>query len=94
MNDKEEYRAKIESQMASFNETIEEITAKAELRKKIRPDFHAKAKALAKKHEDAKDKLKELEKSDENSWQKIQDELDTLVLDVNEDIRSALAYFG
>jgi flagellar hook-associated protein FlgK len=94
MNDKEEYRARIEAQMASFNETIEEITAKAELRKATRPDFHTKAKALVKKHEDAKAKLKELEKSDENSWQKIQDELDTLVSDVNEDIRSALAYFG
>ena len=75
MNDKEEYRAKIEAQMASFNETIEEITAKAELSKEIRPDFHAKAKALVKKHEDAKAKLKELEKSDENSWQKFQAEL-------------------
>ena len=92
MNKKEKFRAKIEAQMASFDETIEEITTKAKLRKATQPDIQIKA--LAKKHEDAKAKLKELEESDENTWQKIQTELDELVSDVDKDLREALAYFG
>ncbi|MGA8180342.1 MAG: hypothetical protein WB792_09800 [Desulfobacterales bacterium] len=92
MNEKEKYRAKIEAQMASFNETIEEITTKAKLRKTTESDVQIKA--LVKKHEAAKAKLKELENSDENTWQKIQSELDQLVADVDQDTRNALAYFG
>jgi len=92
MNEKEKYRAKIEAQMTNFDETIEEITTRAKLRKPMQADVHVKA--LVKKHEDAKAKLKELEKSDENTWQKIQTELDQLVADVDEDMRRALAYFA
>ena len=92
MNAKEKYRAKIEAKMTSFDETMEEITTKAKMRKPSQADIHIKA--LVKKHEDAKAKLKELEKSDEDTWQKIQTELDQLVSDVDEDMRRALAYFG
>jgi hypothetical protein len=92
MNEKEKYRVKIEAQMAGFDETIEEITTKAKLRKSKQPDMQVKA--LAKKHEDAKAKFKELEKSDENTWQKIKGELDQLVSDVDQDLRKAMAYFG
>jgi len=92
MNEKEKYRAKIEAQMASFNETIEEITTKGKLRKAKQPDMQVKA--LVKKHEDAKAKFKELEKSDGNTWQKIKGELDQLVSDVDQDLRKAMAYFG
>jgi len=92
MNEKEKYCAKIEAQMASFNETLQEITTKEKLRKEKQADIQIKA--LVKKHEDAKAKLKELENSDENTWQKIQSELDQLVADVDQDTRNALAYFG
>jgi hypothetical protein len=99
MDEQEKYRAKIESQMTRFNETIEEITAKAKLRKSTQPDInieslvktHEDAKA---KLEDAKAKLKDLKKSDKSSWRKFQTELDGLIDDIDTDLRKAIAYFG
>jgi hypothetical protein len=92
MDEQEKYRAKIESQMTRFNETIEEITAKAKLRKSTQPDISIES--LVKKHEEAKAKLKDLEKSDKRSWQQFQTELDGLIDDIDIDLRKAMAYFG
>jgi hypothetical protein len=92
MTEKDKYRAKIEAQMTSFNESIEEILTKAKLKKATQPDIEVRS--LLKKHEDAKAKLKELVKSDDNSWQKIKTEMDQLITGVDEDLRRAMAYFG
>ena len=92
MDEQEKYRAKIEARMKYFNESIEEITTKAKLRKVTQPDI--KIEHLMKKHEDAQARLKDMEKSDENSWQKFQEELDQLVADIDTDLRKAMAYFG
>jgi len=92
MNEKEKYRAKVEAKITSFNQSIEEITTKAKLKKSSRPDL--KIENLLKKHESAQAKLEELEKSDENSWQKIKTELDSVVQGVDEELRQAMAYFG
>jgi len=92
MNEKDKYRTKIEAQMPSFNETLEEIMTKAKLKKATQPDINVES--LLKKHGDAKVKLKELENSDDNNWQKIKTELDQLIEGVDEDLRRAMAYFG
>ena len=92
MDEQEKYRAKIEARMKYFNESIEEITTKAKLRKVTQPDI--KIESLLKKHEDAQARLRDLEKSDENSRQKFQAELDRLFDDIDEDLRKAMAYFG
>jgi hypothetical protein len=78
--------------MKYFNETIEEITAKAKLRKMTQPDINIEE--ILKKHEDAQARLNILEKSDKNSWQKFQKELDGLVEDIDSDLRKAMAYFS
>ena len=92
MDEQEKYRSKIEARMNKFNESIEEITAKAKLRKATQPDINIEG--ILKKHADAQARLNELEKSDESSRQKYQPELDRLFDDIDEDLRKAMAYFG
>lgn len=92
MQEKQRYRAKIEAQMTSFNETLEEITTKAKLRKASRPDIQIEG--LVKKHENAQAKLQELDKADENKWQQLQPEIDQLLGEIDDGLRKALAYFG
>jgi hypothetical protein len=92
MDEQEKYRAKIEARMKYFNETIEEITAKAKLREMTQPDFNIEG--ILKKHEDAQTRLNKLENSDKNSWQKFQKELDGLIEDIDSDLRKAMAYFA
>jgi len=78
--------------MKKLNESINEITTKAKLRKVTQSDINIEG--ILKKHEDAQARLNELEKSDENSWQKFQAELDRLFDDIDKDLRKAMAYFG
>ena len=92
MNDREKYRAKIETQMRNFNQTIEELATKAKLRKDSQTDIDIES--LLKKHEDAKVKLKELDTTNENNWQKVKGEVDDLFEGIDHDLRQAMAYFG
>jgi hypothetical protein len=92
MNEQEKYRAKIEARMKYFNETIEEITTKAKLRKAARPGIDVEG--ILKKHAKAQAGLDDLEKSDKSSWQKFQKELDGLIDDIDTDLRKAMVYFG
>jgi len=78
--------------MKKLNESINEITTKAKLRKVTQSDINIEG--ILKKHEDAQARLNELEKSDENSWQKFQAELDRLFDNIDKDLRKAMAYFG
>ena len=92
MDEKEKYRAEIETRMTKFNETINELRDKADKRKDARTGFQMEG--LLKKHEAARTKLKELKTSDENAWKRFQTELDDMLDDIDEDLREALAYFG
>jgi len=92
MNEQEKYRSKIEARMKHFNETIEEITTKAKLRKAAQPEIDVDG--ILKKHANAQAKLKDLEKSEKSGWQKFQTELDGLIDDIDTDLRKAMAYFG
>lgn len=38
--------------------------------------------------------LKQLTQTEENAWQKLKNELDSLVDDIGKDLRKTLAYFG
>ena len=92
MDEREKYRAKIEARMKHFNETIEEITTKAKLRKVAQPEVDVEG--ILKKHKNAQARLDDLEKSDKSGWQKFQKKLDGLVDDIDADLRKAMAYFG
>lgn len=92
MNEQEKYRAKIEARMKHFNETIEEITTKAKLRKVVQPEIDVDG--ILEKHANAQAMLDDLEKSDKISWLKFQKELDGLIDDIDTDLRKAMVYFG
>lgn len=92
MNEQEKYRAKIEARMKHFNDTIEEITTKAKLRKVAQPEIDVEG--ILKKHGNAQARLDDLENSDKSSWQKFQKGLDGLIDDIDTDLRKAIAYFG
>lgn len=92
MDEQEKYRAKIEARIKHFNETIEELTTKAKLRKVAQPEIDVER--ILKKHGNAQAKLNDLDKSDISNWTKFQEELDGLVDDIDTDLRKAMAYFG
>ena len=92
MDEQEKYRAKIESQMVRFNETIEEITVKAKMKNVTQPDIDIDN--LVETQAKVQAKLKDLEKSDKSSWQKFKEELNGLVADMDTDLRKAMVYFG
>jgi hypothetical protein len=92
MNEKEKYRAQIESRLMKFGESLYEITAKKEQRKENQPDIQIDP--ILRKQEAVEAKLKELDAADENSWQKFKTELDQLVEGIDSDLRKALAYFA
>ena len=92
MNEFEKYRAQVEAKMNSFNESIEEVIAKAKRRNATSPEVDVDR--IVAKHETAKAKVKALETTDETKLQKIQHELVELFDDMDEDLRQAIAYFG
>ncbi|MGD8801381.1 MAG: hypothetical protein PVJ44_22890 [Desulfobacterales bacterium] len=92
MKEREKYRAKIESRLMKFGESLYEITNKKKQRKDNWPDVQIDP--ILKKQEDAEAKLKELDAADENSWQKYKADLDQLVDGIDADLRKAMVYFG
>ena len=94
MDEKEKYRTRIDIRLTGFDETINEIKNKLEQRKENMPEIQIEK--LRQKHEEAKTKLASLDTgvSDEDSWHRFKTELDDLVNDIDDDLRSALAYFG
>jgi chromosome segregation ATPase len=92
MDEKEKYRTRIDIRLTGFDETINEIKNKLERRKENMPEIQIEK--LRQKHEEAKTKLASLEKSDTDAWHKYKAELDDLVDDIDDDLRSALAYFA
>jgi hypothetical protein len=94
MDEKEKYRTRIDIRLTEFGETINEIKSKMDQRKENRPDIQIDT--TTQKHKQAISKLASLDTgtSDEDVWHKYKAELDDLVNDIDNDLRSALAYFG
>ena len=92
MDDKEKIHAEIEAKMLKFHETLSEIKANARKKSGILPDNHMEN--ISKKHEAVQSKLKDLKQADEKSWKKLHHELNTLMGELGDDMREALAYFG
>lgn len=92
MNEREKYRSRIEARINRFNETMEEIRAKAKVRENLQPDLNIEG--IAAKKDAAAVRLKELDESDESRWQKSRTDLDKLMDDIDADLRKAMAYFG
>jgi hypothetical protein len=92
MEEKEKYLAEIETRLVRFGDTMHEIKEEMQRRKENLPDIQLDA--TARKHEEAKGKFKEIKKTDEGGWQKLKEELDNLVYEIDEDLRKSLAYFG
>ncbi len=92
MEEKEKYRAHIESKLTKFGETLEQIKTRHKENRENLPGL--KIESTIQKHEAAMAKLEELKEADESSWDKFKFELDNYVNDIDEDLREALAYFG
>lgn len=91
MNDKEKYRAEIDAKLAKFGETLHEIKSKQEMRNKMRPTLNINA--TIDKHKAAKAKIKALDDSDSRSWHGIKAEVDSLMGDIDNDLREALSLY-
>lgn len=91
MNDKEKYRAEIDAKLAKFGETLQEIKSKQEMRNQMRPTLNINA--TIDKHNAAKAKIKALDDSDSRSWHGIKAEVDSLMGDIDNDLREALSFY-
>ena len=92
MNDKEKYKAGIEARMTSFNASLNEIKAKQELRDWSRIDLDIGG--TIRKRDELQVKMNALEKSDSASWEPIKSEVDSLVNDIDKELRKAMVYFS
>lgn len=92
MNEKEKYKAEIETKLTSFNKTLNEIKAKQELRERNR--INMDIGSTIRKRDEMQIKMKALEQADSNSWEPIKAEVDSLMTDIDKELRTALAYFS
>jgi len=92
MSEKKKYRAEIEAKMAKFDKTLNEIKAKQDARDWSRVDFNIGGNI--RKREDVELKMKALEEADSSSWERVKSEIDSLVLDIDDDLRQALVHFS
>jgi hypothetical protein len=92
MQEKEKYKAKIDARLVQFGETLLEVKTKKKLRDAAQPALDLGA--TENKHKEAAEKVKALEASDGENWKHLKSELDTLMADIDTDLRQALAYFG
>ena len=91
MNEKEKYRAEIDAKLAKFGETLHEIKSKQETRNKMRPTLNINA--TIDKHKAAKAKIEAIEDSDTRSWHGIKAEVDSLMGDIDDDLRQAMSLY-
>jgi DNA-directed RNA polymerase subunit F len=92
MDEKEKYRAEMETRLLKFHDTYSELKTLMERKKDAPPDV--RVEVIPQKHEKATAHLKKLENSDQSSYQKFKKELDEMADDIDGDLRKALAYFG
>jgi hypothetical protein len=91
MDDRAKYRAEIDAKLLKFGETLNEIKAKRELRNMSRPVLQVDS--ALRKHQEAQTKAKELENANAESWEKMRTDMDTIMSDIDKDLREALAYY-
>jgi predicted component of type VI protein secretion system len=92
MIEKEKYRAEVEAKMTQFNETLNEIIAKQELRDWSHNDLNIGGTIC--KRDELQIKVNELKKDDSTSWETVKTEVDGLIDDIDRELSSALAYFS
>ena len=92
MNEKEKYRAEIDAKLVQLGETLLEVKTKEKLRNAAKPTLDLDA--TEGKHKEATAKVKALDASDSENWKLLKSELDSLMTDIDKDLRQALAYFG
>jgi DNA-directed RNA polymerase subunit F len=92
MDEKEMYRAEMETRLLKFHDTYAELKKLMERKKDAPP--HIRVHEIPQKHEKAMNHLKKLETSDQTTWHKFKKELDEMADDIDENLRQALAYFG
>lgn len=91
MDEKAKYRTEIEAKLLKFGETLNELKAKRELRNMSRPELQVDS--ALRKHQEAQTRAKQLESADSESWEKMRTDIDTLMDDIDKDLREALAYY-
>lgn len=91
MDEKAKYRAQVEARLAKFGETLHEIKTKREMRDAIKPmlDFDA----MVSKHRQATATLENMAAVDGDGWRTAKTEVDTLMEDIDNDLRQALSHF-
>ena len=92
MNTKEKHLAEIEARLASFGSTIEEISQKAKSRNDARPDIDLES--LEQKHQQVHETVKTIKSSNSGDWDKVKSTIDQMMGDIDQDLRSAISYFG
>jgi hypothetical protein len=92
VEDKAKYRAEIEAKLTRFGNTLNELQTKQELRNETRPALSLDT--TASKHEAVAAKLRELESSDDEQWKGLRSEIDSLMTDIDSDLRKALVHFA
>lgn len=92
MSEKEKYKAEIVNTLTSFNEILNEINAKQELRDPNRINLNIGG--TIRKRDEMQVNVKALEQADSNSWKAIKTEVDSLVTDIDKELRMALASFS
>ena len=91
MNEKEKFRAEIDAKLKLMSTSLDDLTAKWEIRKENRPDINLKN--LAAKKEQADTKLKELDQAaDEDVYRRAKSDITHMMNDIDDDLRSAMAY--
>jgi chromosome segregation ATPase len=91
MNEKEKYKAEIESRLRKFEQELKELKMKQEQAEEKLTELDIDT--IVEKHNNAGNKLREIEQTDENSWGKLKSEFDDLVSDIDKDLRKAVTYY-
>jgi hypothetical protein len=92
MNEREKYRAEIESRLTRLDESVVELATKAELRDDLKPSIDIEG--IVENHKTAKEKLGVMDDLADSDWHAARVEVDTLVDRIDADLRNAMAYFS
>lgn len=91
MDERAKYQAEIEAKLAKFGETLHEITTKRKMRESVRPTLDLDA--TIGKHKAATAKLAALAGADNRGWPTAKTEMETMMDDIDRDLRQAMAYY-
>jgi len=92
MDEKEKFKAEIDAKLVQSGQTLLEMKTKKKQRDANHP--HLDLDTTEEKHKQAVVKARELDASDSEKWTHLRSELNSLMANIDEDLRQALAYFG